>query len=532
MFWNILKNLGKRAVTRGGQRAARGAERAAESFTRRIGREVSEAARGLTRRAPEAPSPRQIRNVARRPTTPQMAERLYVRPETPALPSATAPRVRTQAVSRTGRDTVARAGEAAARQADEAAGAPISRIRAAGRRVAYGPWAGTRVSPAELGAGRRALLAGRRGGLLVGLGYLGYKGYGAGTGGKGDGFEFIPEGGLTTTGGAGVSPVTSTTTADDLAKYEELSRQQALAEMGQFDPFATDNLAAGADTGMGAAGAMGDMGVGGTEDLYGGLRSGFGSWASNLRGYGTAKGAGIRGTYGELSAQALKDAAEAEAIARAASGDIGRIGRDYSAAATQDIQSPGAGGPTELTGLTPVTGESYDIPGRIADTSQIAADYVLRDLNLTRDDLNFMSGMAKQMGPAYEAQLNENLAMLIADKQFELEQSIFGQQAEDRRAAEAARRQSVSDYYDRQLALELMRREKAPAQLTDAQVQTAINNLSADQMYDFMTNFNNDMKTAEGQQTLRRLGINTDDPNAFNAYLAREVRAQLSSAGS
>lgn len=478
---------------------------------KQIVREVTQAARGTTKRAPSTRPRTNIKYTGQTPqaTTRQLPQRDYMtmldEADAPrrALPSATSPRARTQAVSRTDRGTVARAGEAAARQADEAAGAAkrFPRLRKYGK--------------------RGAIAAGLAGGATAAIGLLGRDG-------GGEGYEFIPEDFVAGVPGAGVVPPGPDATEDELAAYEEISREQALAEMGQFDPFATDAM------GEGGLGIGGGMGAGAEEDIYGNLRSGFGSWAGNLRGYGTAKGAGLRSTYGELSEQALKDAAEAEAIARAASGDIGRIGRDYSAAATQDIQSPGAGGPTELTGLTPVTGESYDIPGRIADTSQIAADYVLRDLNLTRDDLNFMSGMAKQMGPAYEAQLNENLAMLIADKQFELEQSIFSQQAEDRRAAEANRQQAISDYYDRQLALELMRAERAPQAtrpVSAAQIQAGINNLSFDQMQRYMSSFNTLMRDEQGKQTLRALGVNPDDPNAFNAYLEREVRAQLSAVG-
>jgi hypothetical protein len=170
-------------------------------------------------------------------------------------------------------------------------------------------------------------------------------------------------------------------------------------------------------------------------DNYGNLRSAFNKYAGNLQGYGSAKGAGIRSTYDQLSNESLADAAKAEAIALASSGDVQKIGRDYSAAALADVSGVGAAGPNELTGMTPVGGDSYDISAGVATDANIAADYVLRDLNLTRDDLQYMSGMAKQMGPAYEAQLNENITMLIANKQFELEQSIFGQQAEDRRSA-------------------------------------------------------------------------------------------------
>lgn len=460
---------------------------------KQIVREVTEAARSTTRRAPKpAPKPatrRQVSAVSRRPTTPQ-----YVRPEAPVTP-----RVRTQAVSRTDRGTVSRVGAAPAKQAGGAAAARrFPRLRKYGKRGLVG-----------------ASLAG---GAVAAIGLLGRDG-------GGDRYEFIPEDFVV---GGGVVPPGPDATADELEAYEKISREQALAEMGQIDPFATDAM------GEGGLGMGGGMGTGGEEDIYGNLRSGFGDYAKNLRGYGTAKGAGLRSTYGDLSEQALKDAAEAEAIAQAASGDIGRIGQDYSAAATQDIQSPGAGGPTELTGLTPVSGESYDIPGRIADTSQIAADYVLRDLNLTRDDLNFMSGMAQQMGPAYEAQLNENLSMLIADKQFELEQSIFRQQAEDMRADKASRRQSISDFYDRQLALELMRAERAPRavrQVSAEQVQAGINNLNFDQMQALMSSFNTLMRDEKGKATLRALRINPDDPNAFNAYLEREVRTQLSAAG-
>ena len=165
--------------------------------------------------------------------------------------------------------------------------------------------------------------------------------------------------------------------------------------------------------------------------------------------------------------------------------------------------------------MTPVTGESYDIPGRIADTSQIAADYVLRDLNLTRDDLNFMSGMAKQMGPAYEAQLNENLSLLIADKQFELEQSIFSEQAKDRRTSEATRQDALSTYYDRMLALELERNKKeGGSQLTPEFIQIQAQS------------FQGLLDTAQGRQALAAAGIDlTDSKVAFQQYLLMQVKA-------
>jgi hypothetical protein len=500
---------------------------------KQIVREVTEAARGTTRRAPSTRPRTRIKYTGKtsQATTRQLPQKDYttmmsavddVGAPRRVLPSVTSPRVRTQAVSRTDRGTVSRVGDAAAKQADKAA-ETISGARQVGRRALFGPRAGTLKTGVPLTAGGKAMgLTGRvlKIGIPAGLGV-----YGLNLRGGGDGYEFIPEDFVA---GGGVVPSDSDATADELEAYERISREQVLAETGQIDPFATDAM------GEGGLGMGGGMGAGSEEDIYGNLRSGFGDYAKNLRGYGTAKGAGLRSTYGDLSEQALKDAAEAEAIAQAASGDIGRIGQDYSAAATQDIQSPGAGGPTELTGLTPVSGESYDIPGRIADTSQIAADYVLRDLNLSRDDLNFMSGMAQQMGPAYEAQLNENLAMLIADKQFELEQSIFSQQAEDMRADKASRQQSISDFYDRQLALELMKANRAPKAtrpVSAEQINAGITNLSADRMQTFMQNFNKLMESDGGRKTLRANGINPDDPNAFSAYLAQEVRAELAATG-
>ena len=144
---------------------------------KQIVREVTEAARGTTRRAPKAATPRQVSAVRRRPTTPKKAESFYLRPEAPVTP-----RVRTQAVSRTDRGTVSRVGDAAS---------PISRTRAAGRRIAYGPQAGTRATPADLSAARRAFLATRRGLGAAAVGvpsYIGFRGDGGG-----DGYEFIPE---------------------------------------------------------------------------------------------------------------------------------------------------------------------------------------------------------------------------------------------------------------------------------------------------------------------------------------------------
>lgn len=502
MFWSIAKGLGRTLLGRGGKKAAvEGGERVVRS----VAREVTQTARGAA-----APTTRQqaraARTVIRRPSTPEMAERFYMPPEA----GRETARAATGAVSRTGGDTVARAGEAAARRAGEAA--PISRTRAAARRALYGPQAGTRMSPVDLSAARRLGRVAKRvgipvvgiGGSLAALGLLG--------GGEEEApevFSFLPEGGAPL-----FPPPGPDATEEEVSDYEQLIREEALAKMGQFDPFATE--------GAGMAGAGGAAG----GDPYADIRSGFGDWASTLRGYGTAKGAGLRGTYGELSEQALADAAKAEAIAQAAYQDIGRIGTDYAAQATQDIQSPGAGGPTELTGLTPVTGESYDIPGRIADTAQIAADYVLRDLNLTRDDLNFMSGMAKQMGPAYEAQLNENLAMLIADKQFELEQSIFAQQAEDRRMAEASRQDAINKYYERMLAVALMDEQKK-------QEQQAQQQLTPEAILEYSRNFQGFMDTAEGRKSLEAAGIDLSNPQAaFQQYLLMQLRASQQSSGS
>lgn len=209
----------------------------------------------------------------------------------------------------------------------------------------------------------------------------------------------------------------------------------------EYTPLPPYNSGTGAGTGASTGAGMGSNNFGDDSSTYvndyDNLRKAFGAYAGNLRGFGSAKGAGIRGTYDALSQESLADAAKAEAIARASYEDIGRIGKDYSAQATADISSVGAGGPNELTGMTPVTGDSYDIPGSISDNAQIAADYTLRDLNLTRDDLQYMSSMAKQMGPAYEAELNDNIAMLIANKQFELEQNISSQQIADRREQRA-----------------------------------------------------------------------------------------------
>ena len=481
MFWNIVKGLGKAALGRGGKKAAvEAGERAVRSVVREVGQSARGAVAPVTRRQART-IVRQTADVARRPSTPEMAERFFMRPEG----ATDAARAATRAVSRTGRSTVARAGEAAAREAGDAAAAVARRF------------------PRLRKVGKRAVIGGGLlGGAVAAIGALGRGGEEAP-----EGYAFLPAGGAPL-----IAPPGPDATEAELSDYEQLIREEALARTGQFDPFAPS-----------AAGGVGGT-VGGVSggDPYAGIRSGFGDWASNLRGYGTAKGAGIRGTYGELSEQALADAAKAEAIAQAASQDIGRIGTDYATQATQDIQSPGAGGPTELTGLTPVTGESYDIPGRIADTAQIAADYVLRDLNLTRDDLNFMSGMAKQMGPAYEAQLNDNLTRLIADKQFELEQSIFTQQAEDRRAAEAQRQSAISDYYDRMLALELMReKEQKKTQLTPEVIQA------------YAQSFQGFLNTAEGRQSLQAAGIDLSNPQAaFQQYLQMQLRASQQSSGS
>ena len=309
MFFNILKGLGKKVLGRTGQKAAvEGGERAVRSITR----EVTQSARGATPRVIR----QQTRAVRRSPT--KTAEDYFLRPESP--------RIQTQAVSRNGRDTVARAGEAEFRQAGEVS--PISRIRGFGRRVAYGPKAGTRATPVDLTRAQKLGAVVKRGGTAGVVGSIAA----IGALGRGDkaateeGYDFLPAESVLP------APPDVDATQDELDDYEQLIREEALARTGQFDPFAPE------DSGMGAGGAAGAAG----GDIYGNVRGGFNDWASNMRGYGTAKGAGIRSTYEGLSGEALADAAKAEAIAQAASGDIGRIGTDYAEQATQDIQSPGA----------------------------------------------------------------------------------------------------------------------------------------------------------------------------------------------
>ena len=452
-----------------------------------------------------------------------MAERYY---EPPVTRTATTGASRT--TGRAARQAERRIAET--RRAATAATRRPSLPSRATQRVAFGPGYSTMSTARKVGQGvKRGLFGGGVATLgLLGMGRL------PGQGGGGEGYSFDPGTGTTTfTDAAGnifaVDPTTGEMTQvgtdPQQAALARISEDMLQAQLGNY-PGAEGELTYGEE---GFGGEMGDYGYGGD---YSGLRANMNALAQNLRGYGTAKGTGMRNIYGELSEEAAADAIKAEAIARAAYEDIGRIGRDYSAGATADITSPGAGGPTELTGLTPVTGESYDIPGRIADTSQIAADYVLRDLNLTRDDLNYMSGMAKMMGPAYEAQLNDAINLAIANKMFELEQYISGEQGTDRRLAaeqaaldrrfameqealirrdrEAAARQAYADFYDRQLAQQAL--------------AGGTSQLSSDQYIIYLTAFEDLNKDEKGRQTLRGLGIDPNDPNAFQKFLAREQR--------
>lgn len=253
-----------------------------------------------------------------------------------------------------------------------------------------------------------------------------------------------------------------------------------------------------------AAGGGGGTGGGGAGGGYGGLRAGLRDWSGTLRDYGAGQTAALEREYGGLAERAEQDAAEAEAIARLAYEDIGRIGQDYARAATQDITSAGPAGPTETTGLVPVSGELYDIPGRIADTSQIAADYVLRDLNLTRDDLAYMGNVARMMGPAYAQQLNNTINMAIANKTFELEQSIASQAAADRRAAASRSAQADKDYYDALIALAA---EERGNQLSTADIAAALNE------------YESYLDDPRGRQALAVAGITSADQ-----YLAAKAR--------
>jgi hypothetical protein len=445
--------------------------------TRRIGRSkggskaAREVAADVTRRATRGTrvsTPTLPRKAPRKPTTPKMAERFY-EPPTAAQRTATTGASRT--TGRAARQAERRVAET--RKAATAATRRPSLPSRATQRVAFGKNYPTMSTAQKVGKGVKRGLAAS---TLAYTGLLGTDKVDLPSwlrGGGNEGYSFDPGTGTTTfTDAAGNIFAVDPTTGDmtqigtdpQQAALAQMSEDWREAQLGNY-PGAEGELTYGEE---GFGGEMGDYGYGSD---YSDLRASANRLAQNLRGYGTAKGTGMRNIYGELSEEAAADAIKAEAIARAAYEDIGRIGRDYSAGATADITSPGAGGPTELTGLTPVTGESYDIPGRIADTSQIAADYVLRDLNLTRDDLNYMSGMAKMMGPAYEAQLNDAINLAIANKMFELDQYIAEQQGMDRRFAaeqaaldrrfameqqalaqrerDAASRQAWADFYER-----------------------------------------------------------------------------------
>jgi hypothetical protein len=262
-------------------------------------------------------------------------------------------------------------------------------------------------------------------------------------------------------------------------------------------------------------GGTGGGGTGGAGGGYGDLRSGFRDWSNTLQGYGAGQAEALAREYGALAQRADQDAAEAEAIARMTSEDIGRIGRDYAGAALADITSAGPGGPTETTGLVPVSGELTDIPGRIADTSQIAADYVLRDLNLTRDDLAYMGNVARMMGPAYTSQLNNTINIAIANKKFELDQQIAAQRAADARAAAAGAQSRRDDMFDQLIALESMR-------LKDAGQQPVITPTFINQT---AIQFEKELETPRGRQALQAAGIDVNNPTlGFQQYLDIAVR--------
>tara|TARA_R110000868_G_scaffold29578_2_gene110107 strand:+ start:1042 stop:2271 length:1230 start_codon:yes stop_codon:yes gene_type:complete len=294
--------------------------------------------------------------------------------------------------------------------------------------------------------------------------------------------------------------------AEDAEDYTfDLGNVAALQNAGYDD--STIRALIEAQYGAGGGGGSGGSGGGGGGGGYGALRKGFRDYAGTLRDYGAGQEAALTREYGDLATRADADAAEAEAVARMAYEDIGRIGQDYAQAATRDITSVGAGGPTETTGLVPVSGELYDIPGRIADTSQVAADYVLRDLNLTRDDLAYMGDVARMMGPAYASQLNNTISMSIANKKFELDQQIAAQQAADARSAASSSSGRRDSYYDKLIALEEMRMKQG----------SAVNPGSVQIMAD---EYQRLLDSPRGRQSLAASGINVDNPTVgFQQYV-------------
>lgn len=313
-------------------------------------------------------------------------------------------------------------------------------------------------------------------------------------------------GGLTLAGGGAIAGRLATSGDEE----EGYGFDLGMPTVGTADDSAIRRLIEEQYAGGGAGGAGAD---------YGALRTGFRDWANTLRGYGAGQTEALGREYGALADRAAADAAEAEAIARMAYGNIGRIGSEYAGQAVSDITSPGAGGPTETTGLVPVSGEMADIPGRIADTSQIAADFVLRDLNLTRDDLAYMGNVARMMGPAYAAQLNNTINLAIANRKMELDQSIAAQQAADARAAAASEAARRDAYYDRLIALEGMRASQQAAVTPDF-IQT-----QADA-------FQRQLESPRGRQALQAAGINVDNPTVgFQQFLNISLRG-ATSAGS
>jgi hypothetical protein len=102
------------------------------------------------------------------------------------------------------------------------------------------------------------------------------------------------------------------------------------------------------------------------------------------------------------------------------------------------------------------------------------------------------------------------------DRRFAAEQAALDrrfameQQAMTQREREAAARQAYSDYYDRQLAQQAL--AGGATQLDAATYQG------------YLEMFQGLIGNEKGRQTLRGLGIDPTDPNAFQKYLAREQR--------
>lgn len=244
-----------------------------------------------------------------------------------------------------------------------------------------------------------------------------------------------------------------------------------------------------------------------------GLQGSLQNYLGGIGGYSAAQGAAIEKAYADLAEQSRGLAEQAMSESQMAASDIDRLYGDAATAAAGYGAGQGlTGTPSDVSGLTGVSGAMAEAPDTTRTYGQSLADWMGRQGIIQRQDLESAAQSYLAQGLGTKSQMQAEAAALQSKAQYDLANRLS--------EMEFARQQQRAEQLfglDQQLAQAKLQSDIEAAQLAK---QSGLLSLQAPMYWE-------SIKSDEGTRNMwKALGV-TDAESLKNALIARPELAQL-----